>query len=353
MKTKKTKQNRRIGVVGVPGSWSSEELANAVEAATGFRLLIDMARVRFDLTDGRAFYDGVELTTLDALVVKKVGPVYSPDLIDRLELLRFLNERGLPIFSRPGHTLRLLDRLACTVTLAAHDIPMPETVVTEDRDEARAAVARFGKAVFKPLFSTKARGMTVIPDGPAAPTGIATFLAAGNRVMYIQKLISIPGKDLGVVFMGGEYYATYARRGSGGSWNTTTANGGKYEPYDPPKEIIELARRAQAPFGLDFTCVDVVETDDGPKVFEVSAFGGFRGLRDGNGKDAAADYTAAVVRDRDEDGVHLGEDESRAAALRGCLGVVDGGQLHADAHGACPHRGERHAAAAAAAAAGV
>jgi ribosomal protein S6--L-glutamate ligase len=289
-------RRKKIGVVGVPGSWSSEELADAVARVTGYRLLIDMARVRFDLTDGRAFYEGLDIATLDALVVKKVGPVYGPDLIDRLESLRFLSERGTPIFSRPGATLRLLDRLACTVTLAANGIPMPDTAVTEDPGEARAVVSRFGKAVFKPLFSTKARGMTVIPDGPAAATGIATFKAAGNRVMYIQKMIDIPGKDLGVVFMGGEYYATYARRGSGASWNTTTANGGKYEAYDPPQEVVDLAARAQAPFGLDFTCVDVVETADGPKVFEVSAFGGFRGLRDGNGKNAAADYAAYILK---------------------------------------------------------
>jgi ribosomal protein S6--L-glutamate ligase len=65
---------------------------------------------------------------------------------------------------------------------------------------------------------------------------------------------------------------------NGRSWNTTTANGGRYEACEPEKEVIELARQAQELFRLDFTCVDVVETVDGPMVFEVSALGGFRGL---------------------------------------------------------------------------
>ena len=52
-----------------------------------------------------------------------------------------------------------------------------------------------------------------------------------------------------------------------------------------------MAERAQAPFGMDFTTVDVAETDQGPIVFEVSAFGGFRGALEGIGLNAAERYT--------------------------------------------------------------
>ena len=89
--------------------------------------------------------------------------------------------------------------------------------------------------------------------------------------------------------------ATYARVNNGNSWNTTINSGGKYEAYEPSPEIIQLARRAQEPFGLDFTCVDVVETNNGPMVFEVSAFGGFRGLLQANEVDAASLYADYVL----------------------------------------------------------
>ena len=39
---------------------------------------------------------------------------------------------------------------------------MAPTVITEEGDVALAAVERFGQAVLKPLFSTKARGMEVV-----------------------------------------------------------------------------------------------------------------------------------------------------------------------------------------------
>lgn len=287
---------KKIGVVGVIGGWSSEQLADAVERKTGYRLLIDMQEVVLDLASGRAVYQGVDLGSLDALIIKKIAPSYSPDVLDRLEILRFLEGRGLPIFSRPSSILRLIDRLSCTVSLRLADVPMPETVVTESVAQAAAALARFGKAVFKPLYTSKARGMTVIESGPHAAEAIAAYQARGNATIYMQKMLPSLGRDLGVTFLGGEYLATYARLGSGQSWNTTTRTGGKYAPYTLTDEILELAQRAQAPFGMDFTCVDVAETDQGPMVFEVSAFGGFRGLLDAHGLDIASTYVDYVLK---------------------------------------------------------
>jgi tetrahydromethanopterin:alpha-L-glutamate ligase len=289
---------KRIGVVGIPTGWSTLRLLDALEAKTGFRLCVDMAEVRLDLDTGRIFSQGTDLTELDAVIVKKIAPTYSPDALDRMEILRFLAGRGVPVFSDPGSMLRLIDRLSCTTTLRLGGIPMPATVITEDVGEAADAVTRFGKAVFKPLFSSKARGMAVIEDGPDMAEEIADYKAAGNQVMYIQQMVFHAGGrlDLGVSFLGGRYLATYARQGSGDSWDTTTRTGGRYVPYTPSKEIIDLAHKAQALFpGMAFTCVDVVETPDGAAIYEVSAFGGFRGLLDACDLDAAAAYADYVL----------------------------------------------------------
>lgn len=103
---------------------------------------------------------------------------------------------------------------------------------------------------------------------------------------------------LGLAFLGGEFLAAYTRVSGRASWNTTIRAGGKYAPGDPSPEIVALAERAQAPFGLDFTTVDIADTQDGSVVFEVSAFGGFRGVFKGAGVDAAAacaDYAIAQL----------------------------------------------------------
>ena len=120
---------------------------------------------------------------------------------------------------------------------------------------------------------------------------------ADNPMMYIQRKIDLPGRDLGMVFLAGDYLGTYARVPQGDAWNTTIHSGGRYAEHRPTDELIELARRAQAPFGMDFTTVDVAETGSGPIVFEVSAFGGFRGALEGIGINAAERYVEHVLKE--------------------------------------------------------
>ncbi len=288
----------RIGVVGIPGKWSTEVLADAVEKRTGFRLVVDMGRVELDLVKNRLLFDQQDLCKLDGLIVKKISAEYSPNTLDRLELLRVAEAAGVRVFSGAENMLRLIDRLSCTVTLRNARIPMPDTRVTEDIDSAVATVREFGSAVFKPLFSTKARGMCIIEsvqDEASIRDEVEAF-SAENPMMYIQRRIDLPGRDLGMVFLGGEYLGTYARVSQGAAWNTTINSGGRYESYTPSREIVELAQRAQLPFGMDFTTVDVAETANGPIVFEVSAFGGFRGALEGAGIDAAGAYTDYVLK---------------------------------------------------------
>ncbi|KAF0233751.1 MAG: ribosomal protein S6 modification [Desulfovibrionaceae bacterium] len=280
----------RMAVVGVCGGWSSEILADRVAEVTGGpRLLVELDQVRLDLPSGRAMYLGHDLSKLDGLIIKKLGSAYSADLLDRLEVLRFLAGRGVRIFSQPQAIAGLLNRLTCTVTLQLAGIPMPPTTITEDLEHALTALAEYGEAILKPLYSTKARGMFMLRPGPEVREALLAYQRE-NTIFYLQKTIALGEQDLGVVFLGGEYLTTYARIRKPGAWNTTTASGGKYVPFDPTPEIIELARRAQEPFGLDFTCVDVALTDSGPYVFEVSAFGGFRGIQEARGLDAARLY---------------------------------------------------------------
>jgi ribosomal protein S6--L-glutamate ligase len=288
-----------IGVVGIAGKWSTDRLADSVESRTGRRLVVDMGRVELDLAGGRLLHGDVDLCRLDALIVKKISASYSPATLDRLEMLRVAEAAGVRVFSPAGNMLRLVDRLSCTVTLRNAGIAMPETRITEDIDLALVAVADFGSAVFKPLYSTKARGMCVIDasDGEEEVRSRITAFHAANPVMYIQRRIDLPGRDLGMVFLAGDYLGCYARVPRGDAWNTTIDSGGRYASHQATPQEIELAHRAQALFGMDFTTVDVAQTRDGPIVFEVSAFGGFRGAREGIGIDVAELYVDHVVNE--------------------------------------------------------
>jgi ribosomal protein S6--L-glutamate ligase len=287
----------RIGVIGIPGKWSTEVLADRVEEATGYRQVIDMTQVAFDGVNNRLMAGDVDLTAHDGLLVKKISEDYSPATLDRLELLRVAEAQGVRVFSPASSMLRLIDRLSCTVTLRNHHIPMPDTLVTEDLDAATDAVEQFGDAVLKPLFSTKARGMTLV-SSDASRDSIRSQLAhfqSQNPVIYLQKKLTLSGRDLGLVFLGGQYLGAYARVAQTDAWNTTIHSGGRYELATPSDDIIAMASKAQSLFDMDFTTVDVAETETGAICFEVSAFGGFKGALEGAGIDAASAYVSYAL----------------------------------------------------------
>ncbi|OEJ65749.1 GAK system ATP-grasp enzyme [Magnetovibrio blakemorei] len=290
----------KIAVIGIPGKWSTEVLADALHTKTGFRLVLDMADVSLDLSSQTLWAGEINLCQLDGIAIKKISQDYSPAMLDRIELLRVAEQQGVRVFSPPQTIVRMIDRLACTVTLRGGGVPMPDTLVSEDENVAFDAVQSFGEAVFKPLYSTKARGMCVISatHGPTAVRRQIKVFKADNPLMYIQRKLHLAGRDYGLVFLGGAYLGAYARVAQSNIWNTTVHSGGKYTLHEPPQSTINMAAQAQKLFGLDFTTVDVADTEDGPIVFEVSAFGGFKGAQDGIGIDAAtlyADYMIAKV----------------------------------------------------------
>lgn len=287
---------KKIGVLGLPEGWSTLRLIEAFESRGQEAPLIDPRALELDLARGTVWHQGLDLSSLDGLVVKKLGTSYSPHFLDRLEMLRFLAQGGLAIFSPPESMARMVDRLSCTVTLRLGQVPMPPTVVVQDVDAGLRALEHLGPSVLKPLYTSKARGMCLVRPGQEAAGQMREFLAEGHRFLYLQQMVDLTGQDLGLVFLGGRYIGAYARSAR----FAAEQEGGqpakaKYLACHPDPAIIEMAARTQALFGLDFTCVDVAETAGGPVVFEVSAMGGFRGLQESQGVDAALLYADYVL----------------------------------------------------------
>lgn len=286
-----------IGVVGLPRGWSTELLLKAVTAKGARGEIVAPDQMVCDLARGLVTHQGRDLGQFDALIVKKLGKVYGPDMLDRLGMLALLSARGVPVFSDPARMGRMLNRLHCTLALTMAGIPMPPTVLCQSPAQGVEALDRMGPCVLKPLYTSKAKGMRLIQPGANAREQLESYQALGHDIIYLQKLLKLPGHDLGVVFLGGQYLCTYARGARdfrphrGGD-----PPGGRYLAYPPSSQVIALAERAQAVFGLEFTCVDIVETEEGPLVLEVSAFGGFRGIWEANGINAAELYVDHVLK---------------------------------------------------------
>jgi tetrahydromethanopterin:alpha-L-glutamate ligase len=284
-----------IAVVGQPGAWSTERLANALRAAGAEAIVVDLAACALRLPEPGVWHQGRRLDVV-AAVVKKIGDTAGGWAVrERLHILRHLEASGVPVWSAPDRLEVAVDRYRMTVELVRAGLPVPETVITEDLGEAAATVERFGAAVLKPLFTSKGRGMLRLDAALDVPRILERHRAENADPFYLQRFVKHPGRDLGVAVLDGRCLGAYWRIAGDGQWMTTVLSGGRYAPADPPAEALALAERAAQHFGLLFTGVDLIEGDEGFTVLEVSAFGGFRGLLDGCGVDAAPRLAEAVL----------------------------------------------------------
>lgn len=279
----------RVAVVGEPGAWSTERLAAALRGEGAEAPIVDLAACALTFPGGGLRVGGRPLAGLDGAVVKKLGTAADGfGLGARINLLRVLERSGVPVASAPERLAVAADRYRMTLELAQAGLPMPETVVTDDVEEAAGAVRRFGDAVLKPLFTSKGRGMQRLRTGDDLGKVLDRHRAEHGVPFYLQRFIPHPGRDLGVAVLDGRCLGAYWRVAASDQWLTTILSGGRYAPAEPPPEVVEIAERAARHFGLLFTGVDLMETPDGGwVVLEVSAFGGFRGLSTALDLDAA------------------------------------------------------------------
>jgi ribosomal protein S6--L-glutamate ligase len=287
-----------LAVVGIPGGWSTERLARALRGAGASAEVLDLVHCSLRLPDRQLYYRGRPLLRPQGVVVKKIGDTSEGWVVqERINLLRYLEGEGVPVLSPPNRIETAVNRYRMTVELARAGLPVPETIVTEDPAEAEAAVTRFGTAVLKPLFTSKGRGMRRLEPGADLRSTLERYRMDGLGPFYLQRFIKHPGRDLGVAVLDGRYLGAYWRVAARDQWMTTILSGGRYEAADPPIDAIDMAVRAANHFGLVFTGVDLMETPDGGfVVLEVSAFGGFRGLQQASGIDAAPLLAESLLR---------------------------------------------------------
>lgn len=291
--------SKRIAVVGIKGGWSSEKLKEAFleEGAEAFLVPYDAISASLPSIDLRLGSEDVR--SIDAVVVKKLGESSDIAMTGRVAHLKAIQSLGKPVFSPPEAIEGAIDRMKMTLSLALAGVPMPRTLITERSEDVLNFLLEVKEVVIKPLFTSKARGMVKVGlGGPEAEKeALEAWKETYGPFFYVQEFVRAKGlRDIGVMFLGGELLKAYARVARDGCWKTTTVEGGHYEPCDLPDQAYKVAKKAESVFGLSYAGVDIVEGPDGFLVYEVSSFGGFRGLHEAWGLNAARLFAGYVLR---------------------------------------------------------
>lgn len=283
----------QVWVAGIPGAKSSLQMEEALASVGIASRVFSLSECLLDLNKGTVLLNGEDLSHLDGIAVRKLGDPIDPLCHHRIKLLHQLAFRGVRIFSPPEAIELANNRYTNTLKLRQAGIPIPDTEITESLEEVFDAVVRWKRAVLKPIFTSKGRGMLLLDSNLPFRLTLKHWPDAGQYPYYVQKFISAR-EDMGIAFLGGKYIGAFKRIAGKESWQTTIRTGGHYEPATPSPEVIHIAEKAANAFRLDYTVVDVVFDGERHLVYEVSAFGGFSGLKACNID--AADLLAQYIK---------------------------------------------------------
>jgi RimK family alpha-L-glutamate ligase len=275
--------------------WHCRRLLAAFERRRSATSIVSLRRCAFELGNGGSgvTIPGFETGLPAAALVRNIPAGGFEQVTFRLSILHALRELGIPVVNDARAIERCVDKSMTSFLVYRAGLPTPQTLVSEDAEEASSwRQAQGADVVAKPLFGAQGRGLVRIAPGEALPDPTGERL---HGVLYLQRYVGSERdwRDYRVFVVGGEAIAAMVRRGS--SWITNVARGGVCEPAPCSGRLAELAVAAAAAVGAAYCGVDLIEDESrGLAVLEVNSMPAWKGLQ-GVAEVDIADRIAAHV----------------------------------------------------------
>jgi RimK family alpha-L-glutamate ligase len=267
-----------IVVLGSPTSWYLRDLTRAaagrhqITPATFRELAARVYPASQQCSSG-----GIDLSRVDAVVVRTMPPGSLEQVVFRMDVLGRLEAAGVAIIN-PARAIEVaVDKYLATARLQAAGLRVPRTAVCQTADDA---LARFddlgGDVVVKPLFGSEGRGITRLVDEALAERAFR-MLEQFGAVIYLQEFVDHEGCDLRLLVIGEQVLGM--RRRNPLDWRTNISRGATAERFLPDESMCDLARRAAVAVGAPLAGVDILPGRDGALyLIEVNAVPGWQAL---------------------------------------------------------------------------
>jgi len=328
---------KRIGIaVTDPGDWTAIALNGALVKASARPVVFRLHDVTTSIQEHNRIYAGnTDLGSLDAVIVRDVGGAGgvgvigsdagsdvgiggggsgsagvggdaggsaglgdggggSEDMPYRLDVLCNLERSGLKVVNPPEAIRTAANKHMCSYLFREHGLPTPDTVLTSDMDVALAAIRDWGRAVVKPIFGFKGMDIHCVVDDEHSVKLLSSVLDT-RGVLYLQRFISNPGRDIRVFVVDRDVPAAIYRLAPPGSWINNLSRGGSHKRCEVTGEIAGLAVEAAGAVGALYAGVDLIEGEDGLQILEVNGTPSIRGIYEACGVNVAQDIVKCVL----------------------------------------------------------
>ncbi|MBN2714300.1 MAG: RimK family alpha-L-glutamate ligase [Deltaproteobacteria bacterium] len=218
----------------------------------------------------------------------------------RRTLIKQFELMGIPVVNREEAVMNAKNKLRNLQVLTEHNIPIPKTYVVSHAgylDDALKDIGRF-PIILKTPSGSQGKGVAIIESKRGLKSVIEMF-DNGEPIVLQQYVKESSGKDIRVFVVGDRVIGAMKRETTRrGEFRSNFHLGGKVSVADltkGPKGEKQLALNATRACGLDIAGVDILRTQDGPKVIEVNANPGLEGITQATGKNIAGEIIRFMV----------------------------------------------------------
>ena len=275
------------------GIYTTRRLAEAARLRGARVRVIDPLLVQLHLGAGpEALFKGKPLPKTDA-VIPRIAPSiqsYGLAVLEHFALLGVPALNPAPAIESSRNKLRTLQ------LLAQGGVPVPRTVMASNARGLREMVALVGgpPVLIKLVTPGERPGVMVCETLQSMEAALEAVLAMGHDLLVQPYVRRRRERDLRALVVGDEAVCWVERRAKPGRLLLTLARGARLRAVKVPEALDALAVRAAAVLGLRVAAVDILEGDEGPRVFDLHSSPGLQRLEAATGRDLALPVIAAA-----------------------------------------------------------
>ncbi len=288
---------KKIGIaVTDVEDWTGVSLCNSIEYHGIKPVKFSFDEATSDIPSGKIYSGNIDLTALDAVIVRDLGPATHNDVSFRFDILCQLKELGVAVINSPESIAKAANKYISSFLFRRNGIPTPKTIVTNNLEEAVAALSSFGRAVVKPVFGYKGIGVECVRDSKSGVEKLEKLFKE-KRLIYMQEFIQNPGRDIRVFVVNGKVAGSIYRIAPEGGWINNLSQGGSAKPCVLTDEQERLALKAAGVIGTVYAGVDIIEGDT-DYVIEINGTPSGKGIFEACGVDVTrmiSDYVLNLI----------------------------------------------------------
>ncbi len=286
---------KKLGIIITdPEDWTARALTDAARKKGFSPFVLDLRAAEVSMSSATGelatkksatvFKVGdLKLCDLDAIIVRDAGAGTFEGVSLRFDILRELEAEGIPVINSPEAIRNAANKYHASYLLAKAGLSVPETVAVQNVESAVKVISIFGDAVIKPVFGYKGKDIARIKNEEvqfsdrkvesSSLEAVLNRLLEERGMLYIQKFIENPGRDIRAFVVGSKVIGAIYRKAAPGSWVNNLSQGGNADRCVLTEEQKEIAEKATLAVGTTFAGVDIIEglTDNSTKEIKMNS----------------------------------------------------------------------------------